>query len=212
MSIFSKYIQSSASSKKGFTLIELLVVISISAIVMTALVVQQRRWDDQLALNTQTYELALMLRQAQIYSLGVREDLQASGDRFDIGYGVYIDQALLNRYTFFADRNKNSLYDPTGGEAIETKILRSGFYMIPGGIDKDLGTTYWANNSIGRAYVYKVSMSFKRPDPNAILRFINFSSDNTTALLKPQVIIRMISPQGRSSYIDIFDNGQISIR
>jgi prepilin-type N-terminal cleavage/methylation domain-containing protein len=79
----------------GFTLTELIVVITIATIITTALVFQQAKWNDNLAVSTQAYDLALMIRQAQIYSLGVKEDNSATGDKFNIGYGIYFTQNNL---------------------------------------------------------------------------------------------------------------------
>ena len=95
------------SAKRGFTLIELIVVMTIATIITTALVVQQSKWSDQLAVNTQAYELALMIRQAQIYSLGVKEYTAGTGDKFNTGYGIHLDKSASNQYIFFADKNIN---------------------------------------------------------------------------------------------------------
>ena len=84
-----------ALAKWGFTLVELIVVMSIATVIMTALIIQQSKWNDRLTVNTQAYELALMIRQAQIYSLGVREDM-AGGGGFDVGYGVYFDKDYVD--------------------------------------------------------------------------------------------------------------------
>jgi prepilin-type N-terminal cleavage/methylation domain-containing protein len=108
----------------GFTLVELLVVISIATIILTALIIQQSTWNDTLSLRTQNYELSLILRQAQVHSLGVREDTSGSGDKFGIGYGVYFDHNQRDRYLYFADRNGDGNYDPS--ELVETYFLKRG--------------------------------------------------------------------------------------
>src|SRR3989344_9039724 len=110
--------------KSGFTLVELLVVMSIFTIITTALVIQQSKWSDRLALKTQIYELALNLRQAQINSLGVREYTTGTGDKFNLGYGIYFDQNNLNQYMFFADKDGDKEYDV--GEVVETKTFTRG--------------------------------------------------------------------------------------
>src|SRR3989344_2801174 len=108
----------------GFTLIELLVVIGIATVLMTALIFKQNGWNDQLSVNTQAYEMVLMIRQAQIYSLGVREYSAGTGDKFNLGYGIYLDQDNLNQYVFFADKDGDQKYDV--GEAVETKTFTRG--------------------------------------------------------------------------------------
>ena len=120
MSIYSKYFNS-----KGFTLTELIVVMTIATVIMTTIVFQNRKWDDQLSVNSQTYEVALLLRQAQISSLAVREnskpDLQ---DNFNIGYGVYFNQPN-QQIIFFADSNNNKVFN-SPSEQLETKTLARG--------------------------------------------------------------------------------------
>src|SRR3989344_8650679 len=113
-----------AKRSGGFTALEFAVVMTIATIITTTLIIQHNRWNDYLALKTQAYELSLMIRQAQIWSLGVREDTTGSGDRFNVGYGVRVDYDNNNQLIFFADRDGDRKYDP--GENIESKTLARG--------------------------------------------------------------------------------------
>ena len=213
-SIFSKnrskgFTRTPKSLVSGFTLLELLVVITISTIITTALVIQNRQWNHQLTVNTQRYELALMLRQAQVYSLAVREDMAGTGDKFDIGYGVHVSVSNNNRYIFFADRNRNKKYDT--GEEIEEgiKTLNRGVYIsklcaIKDGVEKCTGQP-------GIGALKQISVSFFRPNPAAIVSFIN---DGGNIINPPEhfppATIYLRSPGGHESSIKIEANGQIS--
>ena len=197
-SIFSK--NKSCCGSRGFTLAELLVVISIVTAIITALVIQQNRWNDQIVVRTQTYELALMLRQAQVYSLGVRQDT-VSGS-FDVGYGVYFDTDKT-RYIYFVDRNTDQKF--SSGEGFETKTLARGVTI------KDVcGNSRCIHSGGGSAR--QASIAFFRPETKAYLKLLNNggqpadSPQDTTVLT-----VTLESPGGKTSLVRIRNNGQISI-
>jgi prepilin-type N-terminal cleavage/methylation domain-containing protein len=199
-SIFSK------NKNKGFTLLELIVVMSIATIIMTTLVIQQDSWNDSLVVNTQAYELALMIRQAQVYSLGVREDISApSGtvDKFNVSYGVYMDQNHLDRYVFFVDRNGNKIYDSgPPDEAIEIKTFNRGVLI------KDVcGNKGKCFPGIGP--LEQASILFFRPKTEAIISLLNFGGNPVDV---PPVVIRLTSPKGKISSVKVEANGQVSIQ
>lgn len=214
MQIYFKYILSLIYSKKnkglppasagwaqaGFTLIELLVSIAIASLIMTALVVQQSRWNDSLTVNSQAYELSLAIRQAQIYSLGVREDTAGSGDKFNIGYGVYFD-STNTRYIFFADRNGDQKYN--SGEALETKTFTRGVTIkdVCGATNKCM---FSGSNSVRTVHI-----SFFRPEPKAIVKIL---TNGGSAADNPPVTITLQSLGGNVSRVKVEANGQISVR
>lgn len=193
----------------GFTLIELLVVISIATIIMTALVVQNNRWNDSLVVTTQAYELAMMIRQAQIYSLGVREDTAGSGDKFNIGYGVYFEINSPTQYKFFADRNNDLKLNPASEVLADgTKTLTRGV-VIDKFCDASSGSETCFTNPPNR----RLSISFLRPEPKANIRFLNSggSGGSTFGAGTSKAKIYLKSPGGRFSIVTVEANGQVSI-
>jgi prepilin-type N-terminal cleavage/methylation domain-containing protein len=189
----------------GFTLVELLVVISIATIILTALIIQQSTWNDTLSLRTQNYELSLILRQAQVHSLGVREDTSGSGDKFGIGYGVYFDHNQRDRYLYFADRNGDGNYDPS--ELVETYFLKRGVTL-----DKFcavLGNNESCSGNLGVTCVWKASVTFKRPSVAALFKLRDTS--NGPCGSRPELKIYLISKNGKRSSVSIQTNGQISV-
>lgn len=184
----------------GFTLLELLVVMGISTMMIGVLVIQQSKWNDSLVVNTQAYEMALMIRQAQIYSLGVKELSGGSGDKFDVGYGVHFDTDHT-RYIFFADKDKDKKYD--SGEEIEIKTFTRGVT-----IDKICGTA--VGNDLCTMPLTQISISFFRPDTKAIISFLN-PGGQIVAWFKPPAVIYLKSPGNKQYKVKIESSGQVAI-
>ena len=186
--------------KKGFTLIELMVVMSIATIMMAVLIFQQNKWSDQLSVNTQAYEMVLMIRQAQIYSLGVREDTGGTGDKFNVGYGIYMNQGNANQYIYFADRDGDQKYD--SGEAIETKTFSRGVTI------KDV---CGSSNCffVGGGPLWQASISFFRPETKANIKLLNNGGNPVDT---PPVTIKLQSSGGREVNIIAEANGQVSVQ
>lgn len=192
-------------NKRGFTLTELIVVMSIATIMMATLVIKQGSWNDNLALRTQAYELAMTIRQAQAYSLGVRENATSVGDKFNVGYGVFMDQGHMDRYTFFADKDGDKKYD--AGEEIESsKVFNRGVSILKvcgfnGGVEKCFpGVGFWE----------QVNISFLRPQTNANVIFLNNGGNNKTP--SPAKIYLKSSGSGKVITVEVKTNGQVSIQ
>lgn len=171
---------------------------------ITSLIIQQSKWNDHLTVDIQTYELVLMIRQAQIYSLGVREYTAGTSDKFNVGYGVYLD-ANNARYIFFADGNRNQRYD--AGEAIETRTFVRGVTidrfcgLSPVGVERcfpDAGN------------IDRLHISFFRPEPKANILLLN-SGGNPSSSVNPPAIIYLKSPGNKQYKITVESNGQVSI-
>lgn len=197
-------------NSRAFTLVELMVVIAIASIIMTALVIQQNKWNDEIAVNTQAYELALFLRQAQMYSLAVRENVGTTGDRFNTSYGILVNidnnSVGTTNYSFFADHNLNNVLNT--GELIETKNLTRGVRIARFCGLNSSGTLQCSDNTPSNER--KVSITFLRPHPNAYIKFLN-QADGVVSSINPPVRIYLKSENGRESVVKVEANGQISI-
>src|SRR3989338_6889263 len=196
MQIYSKYILSFKKGEAGFNLTELLVVITIATIITTSLIVQQNKWNDHLAVSTQAYEMTLMIRQAQIYSLGVREYVAGTGDKFNIGYGIYFDIATPDRYVFFADKNKNLEKD--ADEVLETKIFTKGVTVRSiCGVNNTGAERCYPQNGVNQ-----VAVSFYRPEPRALIKFFNAPGNENTSVGSPTTFY-LQSANGKESSIKV---------
>ena len=81
----------------GFTIVELIVTTGIFALITSMMLIRDAKFNSTVKLNNLTYEVALAVRQAQIFGTGVKE--YGSGD-FNVGYGVHFDTANNKSFVF----------------------------------------------------------------------------------------------------------------
>lgn len=93
----------------GFTLIELLITISIIVLVTGVTLSRYASFDNTVLLQSQAYEIAFDIRQAQQAGISVR----AVGGGSRSPFGVYFNSDLSQNkeYIFFEDTNGNNDYD-----------------------------------------------------------------------------------------------------
>ena len=89
-------------SKDAFTLIELLVVMAIFSVISLLILANHSRFNSSVLLGSLAYDMALSVRQAQVYGVSV----QTFNANFQVGYGVHFTTG--NSYIFFADTGDGS--------------------------------------------------------------------------------------------------------
>ncbi len=187
-----------SAGKSGFSLIELLVSVSILTIITAVVLAQHNQFSGNLALSNLVYDIALSVRQAQVYGLSVREFGAGSGE-FDIGYGVHFDAGNSTSYALFADRNRNGRYDGES-ELVEVFTLGRGFVLSGLCVSPTAGAELCAPADFA-----SLDVVFIRPDPDALIR-VNTGSDLYQSL---RVVAR--SPQGKTREVVVVATGQISV-
>src|SRR3989344_3869307 len=65
---------------RGFTLIELLVVLSIMLVITGVFLVRNQQFNSAILLRSLSYQVALSIRQAQVFGVGVKEDGAGTGN------------------------------------------------------------------------------------------------------------------------------------
>jgi len=178
-----------ACRQAGFTIIELVVTTSILVIVSTLIFVDYPGFQSNISLKKAAQEVALTIRQAQVYGLGVREFQTGTG--IYPGYGVHFDVASPDAFVLFADINSDNIYSGAQ-ENVELFKIQTGEKI------SDICV------SGGACGFNTADIIFFRPKPLVVIK-ANGSSYSG-------VEIKIISPRGQIKTIVILSSGQISIK
>lgn len=202
------------SKVEGFTLVEALVTLGIMATIFSVILFNQADYTAGSSLNNAADEVYVLLRQAQIYGVGVKEFTPGSTE-FDVSYGVSFNTSGSgsdDAYIFFADRGVlNQRYDsgwncPTGGssECISKTLLTRGITIS--------NVCYVRNNDTESCSPRGADITFKRPDTAAQIKMINSSGNEMSVPNLKAAKIELTSPDGVDKTILIYQTGQISIQ
>jgi len=203
------------NSEHGFTLIELLVVIGIITIVSALIFADNNRFGGQALLDNLAYDIALSVREAQVYGISVR---QTTAGQFNSGYGMHFNintPALQTTYNLFAD-SKNAtnqpvpdgIYEPGEDVSPSPFIIGRGFYI----------TQLCVTNAVGEdcASAKSLDILYVRPEPDAYISINGTLQYDVGGNLLPssytQARIVVTSPRGDSMNILVLSNGQISVQ
>jgi type II secretory pathway pseudopilin PulG len=168
-------------SKSGFTLIELMVTVGIF-IFMTALVVANYgSFNDGTLLTSMAYDVALTLRDAQSYGLNVQGYTPSSAPQnFNYPYGIHFSSTSgsNNQMILFADSypsTPNGICDNgSSGVCLSTQTtagdnIITTYTLTNGGMIKSVCAGTGPGASCASPSSGIVDITFKRPDPNAII-------------------------------------------
>jgi len=203
----------SIKHKKGFTLVELLVCITIFVIMTALLVVKYGNFNQNVLLTNLAYDTALAMRTAQNYGLSVKSLKDSGGSpvtcdtntSFQCAYGVafYTDSSYTglenNTFVLFADIDLDGAFNDGTDQILTTYTLKRGatIFGVCGG---DSSCT----PNVGALYV-----TFKRPDPNALVCTLPSCPDGAGTKKYGKITIRASNGDTRS--ISVRSNGQISV-
>jgi len=213
-------------NKKGFTMIELIVVIAIFGILTGITVFNYGKFNNNIIMTNMAYEIALSVREAQVFSLGVRGSNENGETSFDIKYGVYFNSdpdGDQQNFVFFADRNSNGTceMDNNGNacsidacldgafnecESLNTLtrgISITGICVSPTGEEPmNLDTGDCSENDFN---VDEATVTFERPNPDAFV--YDIAGDRVFSNMA--ILIEANNDAKRA--INISENGQISV-
>jgi len=187
----------------GFTLIELLISVSIIVIITGVVLANHNRFNSTIFLGNLAYDIALSIREAQIFGLSVKEFKSS----FKLGYGVHFDLADNKSFILFADLDRDQLYDDplTGGtdEVVEKLNITRGnkislICATPvGGVSACSG-----NNG-----PTKLDISFLRPNPEAVIK-----NPDLPGIQYERARIVVSSVDGDTREVLVESTGQISVQ
>ncbi|MBI4087782.1 prepilin-type N-terminal cleavage/methylation domain-containing protein [Candidatus Kaiserbacteria bacterium] len=191
---------------RAFTLIELLVVTAIVVVITGVVFANNNRFGGVVLLQNLTYDVALSIRQAQVYGISVARFGDAT---FSAGYGNDFDLSSPTTYTLFADASENGLYDcpapgTSGCELVAATTISSG-YRIQSLCATPAGGTETCSG------VSSLDVLFKRPEPDAWISINGNSCILDSAQCQESARITLVSPKGDTMSVVIDANGQIAV-
>ncbi|MES3005798.1 MAG: prepilin-type N-terminal cleavage/methylation domain-containing protein [Patescibacteria group bacterium] len=192
---------------RGFTLIELIVVIAIFSVVTSISLFNQGKLNSTILVTNLAYEIALAVREAQTYGVGVRAD--GTGGSFEGGYGISFDINRPNEIILFTDTiDSNHLVDE--GEEVSTMLIQNqrGNKIVAicrGAVSNPKCMTGSEHN------VTLLNIIFRRPNPEAVFLSSNGSGQTSDDAAGPAYIV-VNTPAGNNCRVIIVEKtGQIRV-
>ncbi|MEI8337734.1 MAG: type II secretion system protein [bacterium] len=177
---------------KGFTLVEMMVVVAIIIVTTSVLLFKQSKFSSDILVTNAAYEVALAIRQAQVYGISSKQVTATAGGISNVGYGIYLDNSLINEqqsafriYSDSGDGSNPVNYPFVWGGSNEyaevdrphltqgQKILR---FCVVGGN----GTLCSSNTS---SIITSLNIGFIKPKPEAVIHDSNSGTDNTAIIV-----------------------------
>lgn len=195
------------SGSAGFTMLEMLTVLAIFGIVSAVVLFNHGKFTSETILTNMAYEVALSIREAQIYGVSVRGD---SAD-FDAPYGIHIPAITtgseLTEYILFRDSNPtNNRFDGNcinNTECVTPYTFQRNIFIENTAIEiMEDGDTNCPPGQQDRG----LNIIFNRPNPEPV---ITTSSDIDEPVTRAQITLQ--SRDGAERFVVISNNGQISV-
>jgi prepilin-type N-terminal cleavage/methylation domain-containing protein len=183
---------------KGFTLVELLVSVGIFALMTALLMTRYGNFNQGILLNNLAYDIALNIRSAQSYGLNVKSAPGAAANfsnDFRYPFGVEFE-SNSDVFILFADINSNGFFDDGLGAILTTRKIKN---------IASIDSLCVTNTGSCSTTVSTLTISFRRPDPNAIIR----GDAGTTNMNMAEITVK--STDGSKKKIVVRSNGQIGV-
>ena len=184
-------------AQKGFTLIELLIVIAIFTLITSIVMANYKKFGSQMALRNTTYDMALTVREAQVYGISGR--FQDKDDFSPKPIIIMFDKnaqtdgnSLTHTFIMFRDVNGDNRQTNIN-ENIANFDLKNGFV-----IDDIIAEP-------GNVSLSKVSIKFQRPEPDATIY-----DDSGQQYSAVRIIVKSVRNKKMSVYVE--SAGQISVQ
>lgn len=181
---------------------ELLVTTAILTMISGLILINNSKFGGVVRLESLAYDIALSVRQAQVYGIAVARYGSDVSSNYGVGYGVHFDLSSPTQFLFFGDSNLNGKYD--GAELLKTTTVAGGYLL-----SQLCATT--TSGGIDTEACDKTSLDvlFVRPEPDGILSANGTTCYPLTCYTSVRVVIQ--SPKGNLMSIRIDMNGQISV-
>lgn len=177
-----------------------MVVTAIFILLSAIVLANNSRFGNVIILQNLTHDIALSVRESQVYGIAVRRYDPSSGPGvFSYGYGVHF--APGTTFEIFADVNANGKWD--AGETVKQTTIAGGF---------SISEICAPADSCGKS---RVDVLFKRPEPDACISVsgaTSLSGDGHCISSAQRTVITISSPREETASVTIEASGQISVQ
>ena len=199
--------------KAGFTLIELLVVLGIFIIITAVVLARQNRFSSDILLTDSAYQVAISVRQAQVYGLSVRgSNTGGSTLDYQTGYGLHFSTPVpLTSYSFFPDLDENGTLGVTSDGVNESSA--SGFSTLTlnkARISDVCGTTFGSPVCLSSRNINFLDIVYIRPNHAAVITD-NLGQSTTNGFYTNLVITVQSLLGDRYKCVTAYSTGQVSV-
>ena len=182
---------------RGFSLIELLVVTGIFIVITGVVLANNSQFNSSVLLGNAAYDIALSVRQAQVYGLSTQE----YAGEFQLGYGIHFSGT--GDYFLFADRGAlpNKRYDADTDTIVQTYSLGRGYTIKSFCGQRSDGSEDCSDNA---AALTHLDIAFLRPNPDSTI-----TSDSPLVYSIGKIVVT--SGSGETRTVSVQSTGQISV-
>jgi len=204
--MFSKHSKLRKKNQLGFSLIEVLITSVIIGVVSAIVVVRYGAFNSSVLLKNQAYEIALAVRQAQVFTVSSR----GQGNDFRDEYGVYIDlnTGTTQQMILFIDTIDDGAYS-NDTEVVDSITIDSRFEItdicLADANDVINGTPDCSADGLK-----DLSVMFARPDFDAEFAATGDPSP-TAARMQTTIVLSPVDGSPVSRSIIVNSAGQISV-
>lgn len=213
--MFLKNKKKQIQKSKGFSLIELIVVVSIFLIISSITLFKQSKFSSDILITNTAYEVALAIREAQVFGSGSKQGEDTSANRSK-SYGIFFDDGEAKNFLLFSEepvvsgqtKLYDSMYDPSNDAfSVEDTITLNRDQKINDfcGIDGDDDEEQCASE----ADIEGLSISFVKPNLNPIIKGISGAEE--TVFSGAKIIVQSdLGDKCRTIFVN--NVGQISVQ
>lgn len=213
----------------GFSFIELIVAVAIMTVVTSAVLFRQSKFSSDILITNMTYEIALAIRQAQVYGISSKQgDLNCSGngcdttDKYKVGYGVHFEPSTINPSgkpnswvsfidipTSVADIGGETQFNYTYDNASE--IIDVSNTLAQGKIKQYCGYDESSNWNCGPSNNLFLDIVFVKPNPDAYIKMGDVGQGSDSHAYSRAKIILESALGDKCRAVTVYRTGQISV-
>jgi type II secretory pathway pseudopilin PulG len=206
-----KHTEKQCNTKFGFTMIEMVVSVGIFVVMTTLVLANYQKFLSTISLSTLASEIAVSVRQAQVYGQNVREF--GSGSNIFPPYGIFFDGTIGNSFIFFVDiLDEDKRYAGVPCDAVGTECLekfniqsRANIVSLCGNVKTD-GKTI--NDITAECGLSSLDIAFTRPNPEASIIGV---LDGTAKVYSDAEIVIGAPGDTTQKTVVVWSSGQISV-